>query len=138
MFSVLSDRPFFLNGPCILMTVVQYERKKRERELCIPISFKVHACLKVEVGIPELIVNETRQEQTGGQFPNWRDRDKTTFYGPIAQENPGKIQEIRRKMKKEVKMSEEDKMSKKDKSILTMLTRKLVGIHNKGERVCAS
>ena len=33
----------------------------------------------VEVCVPELILNETRQDQTGGQFPNWRDRYKTTI-----------------------------------------------------------
>ena len=43
--------------------------------------------------VPELFLNETRQDETGGHCPNWRDRDNTTFSGPVAWENPGKIQE---------------------------------------------
>ena len=42
----------------------------------------------------ELVLNETRQVETGGQFANWRDGDKVHLYGPVAWENPGKIQEI--------------------------------------------
>ena len=33
---------------------------------------------QVEVCVPKLVLNETRQDETGGQFPNLWDRDKTT------------------------------------------------------------
>ena len=33
---------------------------------------------QLEVCITELVLNKTRQDETGGQFPNWLDRDKTT------------------------------------------------------------
>ena len=33
----------------------------------------------VEVCIPELVWNETRQDETGGHWPNCRDRDETTY-----------------------------------------------------------
>ena len=33
---------------------------------------------KLEVCVPELILNKTRQDETGNHFPNWRDPDKTT------------------------------------------------------------
>ena len=33
-----------------------------------------------EVCVPELILNETRQDETGPHFPNWRYQDKTTFF----------------------------------------------------------
>ena len=46
------------------------------------------------VCVPELDLNKMRQDETGGQFPNCRDRDKLLIYGPIAWENPGKIWEI--------------------------------------------
>ena len=49
---------------------------------------------RVEVCFPALILNETRQEETGHHFPNWQYREKTTFSGPVALENPGKIREI--------------------------------------------
>ena len=32
----------------------------------------------VKVCIPELVLNETRQDKTGNHFPNWRKLDKTT------------------------------------------------------------
>ena len=35
-----------------------------------------------------------RQDETGHHFPNWRYREKTTFSGSVARENPGKIREI--------------------------------------------
>ena len=53
-----------------------------------------HYKCKLEVCVPELVLNETRQDETGGQFPNWPDQDKTSFSGPFAQENLGKIWEI--------------------------------------------
>ena len=31
----------------------------------------------IEVCIPELVLNKTRRDGTGGHFPNWRDRDNT-------------------------------------------------------------
>ena len=33
----------------------------------------------LEVCIPELLLNESRQDKAGEQFPNWWYRDKTTF-----------------------------------------------------------
>ena len=34
-------------------------------------------CLILEVYVPELVLNETRRDRTGGHFPNWRDHDNT-------------------------------------------------------------
>ena len=51
---------------------------------------------KIEVCVPELVLNETRQDETGPHFPNWRYRDESTFFGPITWENLGKIREINR------------------------------------------
>ena len=34
--------------------------------------------LLIDVCVPELVSNDTRQDETGRQFPNWRDRDKIT------------------------------------------------------------
>ena len=36
----------------------------------------VCACPQLEVCIPELLLNETRQDGTRGHFPNWGDHDK--------------------------------------------------------------
>ena len=38
---------------------------------------KVNLC-RLEVCVPKLVWNKTRQDETGGQFPNWRDQYKTT------------------------------------------------------------
>ena len=35
---------------------------------------------KLEVCLPELVLNETRPDQTGTHFLNWRYWDKTTFF----------------------------------------------------------
>ena len=35
---------------------------------------------KLEVCVPELVLNETRQDETGTHFRNWRYRDKTTVF----------------------------------------------------------
>ena len=35
---------------------------------------------KLEVCVPELVWNETRQDRTGNHFSNWRYRDKTNFF----------------------------------------------------------
>ena len=34
----------------------------------------------VEVCVPELVLNETRQDETGTHFPNWRYRDETNVF----------------------------------------------------------
>ena len=34
---------------------------------------------ELEVCIPELVLNETSQDETGGHFPNWRDHDNTSI-----------------------------------------------------------
>ena len=34
-------------------------------------------------------LNETRQDETGGQYPNWGTRTILLLYGPVARENPG-------------------------------------------------
>ena len=44
-----------------------------------------------EVCVPELVLNETRQDETGGHFPNWT---ILLFSSPVALENPGKIRKI--------------------------------------------
>ena len=33
-----------------------------------------------EVCVPELVLNKTRQDETGGHFPNWQDQDNSTFF----------------------------------------------------------
>ena len=45
---------------------------------------------KLEVCVPELVSNEKRQDVTGRQFPNWRDRDKTTSLWSRCSEKFGK------------------------------------------------
>ena len=45
---------------------------------------------ELEVCVPELISNGTRQDETGRQFPNWRDRDKTTSLWSRCSEKFGK------------------------------------------------
>ena len=36
--------------------------------------------LELEVCVPELVLNQTRQDETGPHFPNWRYLDETTFF----------------------------------------------------------
>ena len=51
----------------------------------------------LEVCVPELVSNGTRQDETGRQFLNWRDRDKTTSLWSRCSgkfgKNLGKIQD---------------------------------------------
>ena len=44
----------------------------------------------VEVCVPELVSNETRQDETGHHFPNWRYREKTTFFWSRCSRKSGK------------------------------------------------
>ena len=47
----------------------------------------------------ELVLNETRQDETGPHFPNWRYRDETTFFWSRHSrkfgKNPGNKQNYR-------------------------------------------
>ena len=44
-----------------------------------------------EVCVPKLVWNKTRQDETGGHFPNCRDRDETTYVRSCHRENPEKF-----------------------------------------------
>ena len=47
------------------------------------------------VCVPELVLNKTRQDETGRQFPNLLViGTRLLLYGPVAWENLGKIREI--------------------------------------------
>ena len=43
-----------------------------------PAQTQVQILLGVKVCIPELVLNETRQDETVHHFPNWQYREKTT------------------------------------------------------------
>ena len=49
---------------------------------------------KLEVCVPELVLNETRQDETGHHFLNWRYWEKTTFFWSRCTRKSGKIREI--------------------------------------------
>ena len=49
-----------------------------------------------KVCIPGLVWNETRQDGTGGHFPNWRDHDNTTDFLSRCSGKSGKKREINR------------------------------------------
>ena len=42
------------------------------------------------VCVPGLVLLETRQDETGGHLPNWRDYGKTTYVWPHCSVNLGK------------------------------------------------
>ena len=44
----------------------------------------------VEVCVPELVLNETRQDETGHPFPNWQYREMTTFFWSRCSRKSGK------------------------------------------------
>ena len=44
----------------------------------------------LEVCIPKLVLNKTRQDETGGQFTNWQDREKTNFFWSRSSRKSGK------------------------------------------------
>ena len=46
--------------------------------------------LQLEVCIPGLVLNETRQDGTGGHFLNWRDHDSTEFFWSCFSGTSGK------------------------------------------------
>ena len=54
--------------------------------LCEKIFNGWHGCcifrpaFGLEVCVPELFLNETRRDETGTHFPNWRYRDETNFF----------------------------------------------------------
>ena len=56
----------------------------------------------LEVCVPELVLNETRQDKTGGQFLNWQDQNKTTFLlsrgSGKSRKNPGNIHRSPKKL----------------------------------------
>ena len=37
-------------------------------------------CSRVEVCVPELVLNETRQDKTGGKLPIWRDQAGQDYF----------------------------------------------------------
>ena len=46
--------------------------------LAVPSRLSYIYSQSLEICVPELVSNGTRQDETGRQFPNWRDQDKTT------------------------------------------------------------
>ena len=44
----------------------------------------------LEVCVPKLVLNQIRQDETGGHFPKWRDRDNTTVFWSHCSEKSGK------------------------------------------------
>ena len=48
----------------------------------------------IEVSVPELVLNEMRQDETGHHFPNWQYQEKTTILGSCCSRKSGKNLEI--------------------------------------------
>ena len=44
----------------------------------------------LEVCVPELVLNKTRRDGTGGHFPYWRDRDNTQIFWSRCSGTSGK------------------------------------------------
>ena len=53
------------------------------------LNCEVDSKFSLEVCVPQFDLNKTRQDDTGGHFPNWRDRDNTTVFWSRCSENQG-------------------------------------------------
>ena len=84
MGSLMDD---VINAGCNLAPFIKKLKLQSKRGLLLKqnsiwnsfISWLLLANICLELCVPELVLNETRQDETGGQFPNGRDRDKTTY-----------------------------------------------------------
>ena len=57
---------------------------------------KAISLILLEVCVPEFVLNETRQDEIGHHFPNWRYGEKTTFFWSHCLRKSGKNPENKR------------------------------------------
>ena len=62
-----------------MIVIVQWGSENRKKVNVSNLG-NVYYSSYIEVCVPELVLNETRQDETGHHFPNWRYWENTTFF----------------------------------------------------------